>query len=160
MHTGITDGTRTLPMADLEKIPADGMPHPLRFGWRASRTGSGEDKTTTVVAPDGATVYRIDSTGALIQEKSSVAFAPHSTVVTSEIESGRRHDSAMSDGRIASGYVTTGGELSHITLKDKTGSTTLTRDQWERSFNRSFYQWRPRQRMEGRTDGSKHLLAG
>lgn len=136
-HTAPGDATRTLSMELIDKIPADGLPRPLRNGWTASRSGTGESSVTTVVAPDGATTYRIDSTGALISKRSSVEIPKYSAVVTTNTDRGSsRTDSIMSDGRIASGHTTSDGTLTHISLKDKTGATTtITREQWDHTFN-------------------------
>lgn len=140
-HLGIVRGVafvdvsglrRTLNMARLDDISSDGTMHNLPGGWRASRTGSGANTVTILVAPDGGTTYHLDSAGRILPGRGSLAVAAPPGMARVALGDGaHRHESVMEDGKIASASVTGDGMVSRIIVRGGNSTDTYERAQLE-----------------------------
>ncbi len=132
------DGVRrSLPLALLDEVPADGLVHRPVGDWQVSRTGSGADSVLSIVAPDGRTTYKLDAMGRIISGVSALDRADRTAVVSRDLLAGAsRHDSVMADGSVASAVVSPDGLLARITLRGRTTttSTSITRTEWNQAL--------------------------
>lgn len=122
----------TLSFSSLSSVPSDGRTHTLSGGWQVSRTGTGFDTRTIVVAPDGRTTYHLDAMGRFTTDgRSSIAVTAFEDSALATAAGGQqRRDTLMDSGAIASGVLGADGKLAQITIRGTT--TTITRQQWER----------------------------